>query len=93
MTISRRQFMQAGGAVMATSATLSWALPALGKPQDVPVLMKEAQELYSRSIVIDMLSEEELNETGLKYIVDSGVTCISPTLGVRRRRRTRRERT
>ncbi len=83
MTISRRQFMQAGGAVMATSASLSWALPALGKAQDVPVLMKEAQELYSSSIVIDMLSEEELNEKGLKYIVDSAVTCLSPTLGVR----------
>ncbi len=83
MTFSRRQFMQAGGAVMATSASLSWALPALGKPQDVPVLMKEAQELYQRSITIDMLSEEELNEKGLKYLVDSGMTCISPTLGVR----------
>lgn len=83
MSISRRQFVQAGGAVMASSAALSWALPALGKPQDVPVVMKEAEELYSRSIVIDMLSEEELNEKGLKYIVDSAVTCISPTLGVR----------
>jgi membrane dipeptidase len=74
----------ASGAALATGASLGWALPALGKPQDVPVLMKEALELYSKSIVIDMLSEEELNEKGLKYIVDSGVTCISPTLGVRR---------
>ena len=53
--------MQAGGAVMAISgAALSWALPALGKSQDVPVLMKEAEDLYARSIVIDMLSEEDL---------------------------------
>ena len=83
MSISRRHFM-ASGAALATGASLGWALPALGKPQDVPVLMKEALALYSKSIVIDMLSEEELNEKGLKYIVDSGVTCISPTLGVRR---------
>jgi membrane dipeptidase len=83
MTISRRHFM-ASGAALATGASLGWALPALGKPQDVPVLMKEALALYSKSIVIDMLSEEELNEKGLKYIVDSAVTCISPTLGVRR---------
>lgn len=83
MTISRRHFM-ASGAALATGASLGWVLPALGKPQDVPVLMKEALSLYRKSIVIDMLSEEELSETGLKYIVDSGVTCLSPTLGVRR---------
>ena len=57
--------------------------PALGKAQDVPVLMKEAEELYKRSIVIDMLSEETLDAEGLKFITNSGVTCISPTLGVR----------
>jgi len=84
MSISRRQFMQASGAAIASSAALSWALPALGKPQDVPVLMKEAVDLYNRSITIDMLSEEELNEKGLQYIVDSKMTMISPTLGVRR---------
>jgi membrane dipeptidase len=69
---------------MAATATLHWALPALGKPQDVPVLMKEAEDLYSRSIVIDMLADEYRDETGVKYIKDSGVTCISTTLGVRR---------
>jgi membrane dipeptidase len=84
MTFSRRHFIQTSSAAFAAGATMSWALPALGKPQDAASLLKEAQSLYSKSIVIDMLSEEELNETGLKYIVDSGVTCISPTLGVRR---------
>jgi membrane dipeptidase len=83
MSISRRHFMQASGAALASGASLGWALPALGKAQDVPVLMKEAQELYKSAIVVDMLSEEELSEKGLKYIVDSAVTCLSPTLGVR----------
>ncbi len=45
MTINRRHFMQAGGAAVAAGATLSWALPALGKSADVPVLMKEAAGL------------------------------------------------
>lgn len=84
MTISRRHFMQAGGAAVAASASLSWALPALGKDQDVPVLMKEAEDLYARSIVIDMLSDETRDPEGLKFITGSGVTCISTTLGVRR---------
>ena len=83
MTISRRDFMQAGGAVAISGAALSWALPALGKSQDVPVLMKEAEDLYARSIVIDMLSEETHDEKGLQMIWDSGMTCLSPTLGVR----------
>lgn len=83
MTISRRQFIEAGGALAASSATLAWALPALGKLEDAPVLMKEAEDLYARSIIVDLLSEEHRNEEGLQYIKDSGVTCISPTLGVR----------
>lgn len=84
MTINRRRFMQAGGAAVAAGATLSWALPALGKSADVPVLMKEAEDLYARSIVIDMLADEYRDETGVQFIKDSAVTCISTTLGVRR---------
>jgi membrane dipeptidase len=83
MTINRRGFIQAGGA-LAWSAKLSWALPALGKPKDVPVLMKEAEDLYARSNVIDMLSDEFRDEKGVQFIKSSGVTCISTTLGVRR---------
>jgi len=83
MTISRRRFVQASGAVLASGTTLGWALPALGKAADAPVLIKEAEELYARSIVIDMISSTPLTEAGLKVLMDSGVTCISPTLGVR----------
>ena len=82
MTISRRGFVRAGGA-LASSAALAWALPALGKDQDVPVLMKEAEDLYARSIVIDMLADEHRDEKGLEFIKNSGVTCLSTTLGVR----------
>lgn len=83
MTISRRRFVQASGAAIAAGTSLSWALPALGKPQDVPVLMKEAEDLYARSIVIDMLADEYRDETGFQFIKNSAVTCISTTLGVR----------
>jgi membrane dipeptidase len=83
MTINRRRFMQAGGAAMAAGASLGWALPALGKAADVPVLMKEAEDLYARSIVIDMLADEHRDEKGLDFIKRSGVTCLSTTLGVR----------
>lgn len=83
MTISRRGFMQAGG-TLASSAALAWALPALGSAKDVPVLMKEADDLYARAIIIDMLADEYRDESGLKFIKNSGVTCISTTLGVRR---------
>ena len=83
MTISRRQFIQAGSAAAVSSATLAWALPALGKVDDVPVLMKEAEDLYRRSIVIDMLSHETADAEGLRYIKESGVTGMSFTLGNR----------
>jgi membrane dipeptidase len=84
MTINRRRFMQASAAMTAAGASLAWALPALGKSQDVPVLMKEAEDLYARSIVVDMLCDEIRDQEGLKFIKDSAVTCISTTLGVRR---------
>ncbi len=61
-----------------------WALPALGKAQDVPVLMKEAEDLYARSIIVDMLCDEFRDQEGLKFIKDSAVTCMSTTLGVRK---------
>jgi membrane dipeptidase len=83
MTINRRRFMHAGAAAMAAGTSLSWALPALGKAREVPVRMKEAEDLYARSIVVDMLSDEYRDEKGLQFIEDSGVTCISTTLGVR----------
>jgi hypothetical protein len=83
MTISRRRFIQAGGAAIASGASLSWALPALGKASDAGALIKDAEALYARSIVIDMLSEESLDDEGLKLIKDAAVTCFSPTLGRR----------
>jgi membrane dipeptidase len=83
MTISRRRFIQAGGAAIASGGSLSWALPALGKASDAGALIKDAEALYARSIVIDMLSEESLDDEGLKLIKDAAVTCFSPTLGVR----------
>jgi membrane dipeptidase len=75
--------MQAGGA-LASSAAFGWALPALGKAQDVPILMKEAEDLYARAIVVDMLCDEIRDQEGLKFIKDSAVTCMSTTLGVRK---------
>ncbi len=80
MTISRRRFMQASAAMTAAGTSLGWALPALGKAQDMPVLMKEAEDLYARSIVVDMLADEVRDQEGLKFIKDSAVTCISTTL-------------
>ena len=47
-------------------------------------LTKEAEQLYARSIVIDMISSESLDDEGIEIIKGSGVTCLSPTLGVRR---------
>lgn len=80
MTISRRNFVQGGGAV----AALAWALPALGKAADAPILLKDAEALYKESIVIDMLCDEVRDPEGLKLIKDSALTCMSTTLGVRR---------
>jgi membrane dipeptidase len=78
MSIDRREFL-AGSA----AAAFAWAVPALGKPADVTPLMKDAEDLYARSIVIDMLADEYRNDEGFKFITDSGVTCMSTTLGVR----------
>jgi membrane dipeptidase len=78
MIIDRRGFLTSGAA-----AACAWALPALGKPADVAPLMKDAEDLYRRAIVIDMLADELRDEEGFKYITDSGVTCMSTTLGVR----------
>ena len=83
MTATRREFMVAGASALASAMALAWARPALGKAEDLPPLMKDAEELYRRSIVFDMVSETSLDEKGLAIIKDSGVTCISPTLGVR----------
>jgi membrane dipeptidase len=79
MTIDRREFLRTSGAAM----TLAWALPALGKASDVAPRMKDAEDIYNRSIVIDMLADELRDEEGFKYITDSGLTCMSTTLGVR----------
>lgn len=84
MTTTRRQFMQAGASTLASAMAFAWAQPALGQAKDLPPLMKDAEELYRQSIVIDMVSETSQDEKGLGIIKDSGVTCISPTLGVRK---------
>jgi membrane dipeptidase len=80
MTISRREFVHAGGAM----AALIWALPALGKAADVPVLLRDADALYRESIVIDMLCDEYRDTSGIEQIQQSGLTTMSTTLGVRR---------
>ncbi|HEU4694595.1 MAG TPA: dipeptidase [Vicinamibacterales bacterium] len=84
MTSTRRHFMQAGASTLASAMAFAWARPALGKEGDLPPLMKDAEELYRRSTVIDMVSETSLDEKGLGILQGSGVTCISPTLGVRK---------
>jgi membrane dipeptidase len=84
MTTTRRHFMQAGGSALASAMAFAWARPALGKDADLPPLMNDAEELYRRAVVIDMVSETSLDEKGLGVIKGSGVTCISPTLGVRK---------
>ena len=78
MTIDRRELLTGGAAAM-----LAWALPGLGKSADVAPLMRDAEDIYRRAIVIDMLADERRNDEGLKFITDSGVTCMSTTLGVR----------
>ena len=84
MTSTRRHFLQAGASALASAMAFAWARPALGQAGDLPPLMKDAEDLYRRSIVIDMVSETSLDEKGLGIIRDSGVTCISPTIGVRK---------
>jgi len=81
--LTRREFLKAGGTAALSYSSLMWAASALAKPSDLNVLLSEAQDIYSRSIVIDMISSELLDEKGLANIRDSGVTCMSPTLGVR----------
>jgi membrane dipeptidase len=81
---TRRQFMQGSASALASAMAFAWARPALGQAKDLPPLMKDAEELYRRSIVIDMVSDIDLDEKGLGYLQGSGVTCISPTIGVRK---------
>jgi membrane dipeptidase len=52
MTIDRREFLSGGAAV-----AFAWALPALGKAANVAPLMKDAEDIYMRAIVIDMLAD------------------------------------
>ena len=79
MAIDRREFLASGAAAVA----FAWALPALGKAADVAPLMKDAEDIYKRAIIIDMLADELRDEEGFKFITDSGVTCMSTTLGAR----------
>lgn len=81
---TRRAFIRQGASILATSMAYVWARPALGQAKDLPPIMKDAEELYRRSIVVDMVSETSLDDKGVGVIKDSGVTCISPTLGVRK---------
>lgn len=81
---TRREFIQVGASALASAMAYAWARPALGSDANAAALTKDAEELYRRSIVIDMVSETSLDEKGLGVIKDSGVTCISPTLGVRK---------
>jgi membrane dipeptidase len=78
MAIDRRELLTSGA-----GAILAWALPGLGKAADVKPLMMDAEDIYNRAIVIDMLADEYRNDEGFKFITDSGVTCMSTTLGVR----------
>lgn len=78
--VERREFMKLGGG----AAVLAWTLPALGSIEDAIFLFNEADDVYAKAIVIDMMSDEPLDEAGKKNIRASGVTCISPTIGVRR---------
>ena len=49
----------------------------------MPDLVHAAEELYARSIVIDMISTEYMDDEGLSHVKESGVTCFSPTVGTR----------
>ena len=81
--LTRREFLKAGGAAALSYSSLMGAVSALAKPSDSSVLLIEAEDIYSRAIVIDMISSVLLDEIGKTNIKNSGVTCMSPTLGVR----------
>jgi membrane dipeptidase len=51
---------------------------------NVSSLLTEAEMIYAQAIVIDMLVlEPPMDAGGTKTVQASGVTCISPTIGVR----------
>jgi membrane dipeptidase len=79
MSFDRREFLRTSGAL----AVAAWAMPALGKPADAAVLLKDAKQLYDEAIIIDLLADEYRNAEGLKHIADSGYTTMSTTLGTR----------
>ena len=60
--LTRREFLKAGGTAALSYSSLMWAASALAKPSDLNVLLSEAQDIYSRTIVIDMISSELLDE-------------------------------
>lgn len=78
--LDRRDIIRGGGGM----ALLAWALPGLGKAADVPILLKDAEAIYNESLVIDMLTDEVRDSSGLEQIQQAGLTTLSTTLGVRR---------
>jgi membrane dipeptidase len=82
-SLTRREFLKSGGAAALSWSSLVWAASVLGKPFDSRLLMSEALDVYKRAIVVDMISTELLDEKGKASIRDSGVTCMSPSIGTR----------
>ena len=79
MSITRRELLCKSGAAVVSA----WVSRALGKAAEVAPLMRDAEALYERAIVIDMLADETPDEEGFKFITGSGLTTMSTTLGVR----------
>jgi len=84
MNITRRQFAKGSAAALVSATSLSWAMSALGKPRDAAALLKDAEQLYKELTVIDFVSSVSSDEAGIKIVKNCGITCFSPTLGVRR---------
>jgi len=84
MRINRRQFAIGSTAALASATSLSWAMSALGQPKDAAALMKDAEQLYAESTSIDFVSSVSPDEAGVQIVKNCGITCFSPTLGVRR---------
>jgi membrane dipeptidase len=84
MRLTRRQFAQGSATALVSATSLSWAMSALGKPKDAADLAKDAEQLYAELTVIDFVSSVSPDAEGVQIVKNCGITCFSPTLGVRR---------
>jgi membrane dipeptidase len=84
MKLTRRQFAKGGAAALVSTSSLGFAISAFGKPKDAAALLKDAEQLYKELTVIDFVSSVTPDDAGIQIVKNCGITCFSPTLGVRR---------